>query len=371
MIQAAMYFALGLLAAGLVVLVIMPAVWRRAVRLTRVRVEASLPMTLAEIEADKDQLRANFAVANRRLELEAETLRSRLAEDTVARGRTRDEISALTRAKAALAETVAALEERVAELSGALATSENKLATATTEIAVRDRAMTDLDNRVADLKSELAAAQVSSEEQRVEMVARNTEVANLTDRMAAAAVAQTEAEATRDKLAAELSFERDRLYAEQKRADGLAAGLAALEAERISRLAELERTGGDRRALEDSLDAERQRTVTLARELEASRSTSGANPTVTLELANLRKALAAAEHDRADLLNQLSVENNLLRERLGEVAASVARIGQSPEITGPVPVDPAPLRNPPTAPAADEPALGDYPHVERATGTRH
>lgn len=371
MIQAAMYFALGLLAAGLVVLVIMPAVWRRAVRLTRARVEASLPMTLAEIEADKDQLRANFAVSNRKLELEAETLRNRLAEDTVARGRSRDEISALTRARAALAESVAALEERVAELSGALATSENKLATATTEIAVRDRAMSDLDNRLADLKSELAAAQVSSEEQRVEMVARNTEVANMADRMATAVAAQADAEATGDKLAAELSFERDRLYAEQKRADGLAAGLAALEAERISRLAEIERTGADRRSLETTLAAERQRAVALARELEGHRSASGTNPADAMELDNLRKALAAAERDRADLLNRLSVENNLLRERLGEVAASVARIGSSPDSKGPLPVDPAPLRSTPATAAADEPALADYSPAERVAGTRH
>jgi regulator of replication initiation timing len=366
-----MYFALGLLAAGLVVLVIMPAVWRRAVRLTRARVEASLPMTLAEIEADKDQLRANFAVANRKLELEAETLRGRLAEDTVARGRSRDEVSALTRAKAALGETVAALEERVAELSGALATTENKLATATTEIAVRDRAMSDLDNHLADLRAELAAAQVGSEEQRVEMVARNTEVANIADRLKAAAATQAQAETERDRLATELSMERDRLYAEQKRADGLAAGLAALESERISRLAELERAAGDRRTLESNLAAERQRTVAITRELEAGRSMNGANSAAAAELDQLRQALAAAERDRTDLLNRLSVENSLLRERLGEVAASVARIGQASDSKAPLPVEPAPLRSTPAAPpspATDEPAIGDFP---LATGTRH
>ena len=70
MIQAAMYFALGLLTAGLLVLLLAPVIWRRAVRLTRARIEASVPMTRAEIEADKDRLRADFAVSNRRLEVE-------------------------------------------------------------------------------------------------------------------------------------------------------------------------------------------------------------------------------------------------------------------------------------------------------------
>ena len=75
-----MYFALGLLVAGLLALMIMPAVWRRAVRLTTKRIEAATPMTMAEFRADKDQLRAEFALSTRRLEMNVETLRRRLAE---------------------------------------------------------------------------------------------------------------------------------------------------------------------------------------------------------------------------------------------------------------------------------------------------
>ena len=36
-----MYFGLGLLVAGLIALAIMPAIWRRAVRLTKKRIEAA------------------------------------------------------------------------------------------------------------------------------------------------------------------------------------------------------------------------------------------------------------------------------------------------------------------------------------------
>ncbi len=63
-IENIMYFVLGLLvSAGLVALTIMPAVWRRAVRLTKKRIEAATPMTMAEFRADKDQLRAEFALS--------------------------------------------------------------------------------------------------------------------------------------------------------------------------------------------------------------------------------------------------------------------------------------------------------------------
>jgi hypothetical protein len=62
LIENMMYFALGLLVAGLIALIIMPAVWKRAVRLTKRRIEAATPITLSEFRADKDQLRAEFAL---------------------------------------------------------------------------------------------------------------------------------------------------------------------------------------------------------------------------------------------------------------------------------------------------------------------
>ena len=77
-----MYFVLGLLAAGLVALALTPAVWRRAHRLARARVESSLPMSLGEVQAEKDQLRASFALSARRLELEVSDLKAKTASQT-------------------------------------------------------------------------------------------------------------------------------------------------------------------------------------------------------------------------------------------------------------------------------------------------
>ena len=79
-IENVMYFVLGLLVAGLLALIILPAVWRRAVRLTKKRIEAATPMTMAEFRADKDQLRAEFALSTRRLEMNVEALRRRLSD---------------------------------------------------------------------------------------------------------------------------------------------------------------------------------------------------------------------------------------------------------------------------------------------------
>lgn len=75
-----MYFALGFLLALLLAIMIVPSVWKRAVRLTKTRIEAATPITMAEFRADKDQLRAEFALSTRRLETTIQTLRTRLAE---------------------------------------------------------------------------------------------------------------------------------------------------------------------------------------------------------------------------------------------------------------------------------------------------
>jgi len=68
MIEYALLIMLGFCASGLIALLLAPTLWRRAVRLTTKRLEATLPMTLSDIEADKDLLKASYAIKLRRLE---------------------------------------------------------------------------------------------------------------------------------------------------------------------------------------------------------------------------------------------------------------------------------------------------------------
>src|ERR1700716_189909 len=77
MIEPIMYFGLGFLAAALIGLIIVPFVHGRAVRLTVRRLEAATPMSMAEIQADKDQLRAEFAMSTRRLEMSVDQLKTK------------------------------------------------------------------------------------------------------------------------------------------------------------------------------------------------------------------------------------------------------------------------------------------------------
>ena len=77
MIEPIMYLAIGFLVSMLFGLMIVPLVHNRAVRLTTRRLEAATPLSMAEIQADKDQLRAEFAMSARRLEMSVEQLKNK------------------------------------------------------------------------------------------------------------------------------------------------------------------------------------------------------------------------------------------------------------------------------------------------------
>ena len=63
-----MWFAGGVFVTSVICVIIIRLVHDRAVRLTMRRLEAATPLSMAEIQADKDQLRAEFAMSTRRLE---------------------------------------------------------------------------------------------------------------------------------------------------------------------------------------------------------------------------------------------------------------------------------------------------------------
>lgn len=68
MIELTLVFLLGMLVAGLIWLILLPAFWRRAVRLTTERIEQNLPMSSNEILAEQDRLRAEHGVEIARIQ---------------------------------------------------------------------------------------------------------------------------------------------------------------------------------------------------------------------------------------------------------------------------------------------------------------
>lgn len=138
-IENIMYFVLGLLVAGMLALIILPAVWRRAVRLTKKRIEAATPMTMAEFRADKDQLRAEFALSTRRLEMNVEALRRRLADQLRDINRKKNELGGMKGERDSHLQIVRELEEREAEARRRILELEKEGADIAQKLRMRDR----------------------------------------------------------------------------------------------------------------------------------------------------------------------------------------------------------------------------------------
>lgn len=142
-----MIFALGFLVAGLAALAFAPAFWRRANRLTRRRLEMQMPLSVQEILAERDQLRAEFAVERCRLDQRADQLNDRHAGDLVELGRRTAQISRLEGALSSHAKSQLETEEALAE-------STTQLTSAEAELGALRKALYDADGLLARKQSE-------------------------------------------------------------------------------------------------------------------------------------------------------------------------------------------------------------------------
>jgi hypothetical protein len=113
MIETIMYMGIGFLFAGLIGVAVMPLVHGRAVRLTVRRLEAALPQSMEEIRADKDLLRADFAISTRRLEIIIEQLKNKTTSQLVELGTKGDAINRLKVERDALKAEIIALKTKV------------------------------------------------------------------------------------------------------------------------------------------------------------------------------------------------------------------------------------------------------------------
>lgn len=120
MVESIMYFGIGFLLATVIAVTLVPLVHGRAVRLTVRRLEHSIPQSMAEIQADKDALRAEFAMSTRRLEITIDELKNKCTNALAELGKKGDAVNRLKIEREAQKVEVAALEAEVVTLNGRL-----------------------------------------------------------------------------------------------------------------------------------------------------------------------------------------------------------------------------------------------------------
>lgn len=357
-----MYFGLGVLSMSLFSVLAFPFVHARAVRLTMRRLEAATPVSMAEIQADKDQLRAEFAMSTRRLEMSVEQLKTRTTNQLAELGKKTD---AINRMKLELGEktaTIFSLEAREKALKDQLRATEDELSTKTNTLRDVERSLSEKERHLAKLTADLNERSLTSDGQRVEIIALRTQVDTLKEQVATLEkeIKLTETRLAREKVdhekaSKELTDERGtieklgtrvaelerQLATQTMEAEVLARRVADLESRLVEQTRLLTERARERDQLRLELDATRKIEADLRDELATiDRRHDMSTESIRAEKALLEGQLERARDDRARLQREIStikretetswaserVENALLRERINDVAAEVARL---------------------------------------------
>jgi chromosome segregation ATPase len=362
MIEPLMFVGIGFIAAALLVLGIIPLVHGRAVRLTMRRLEALTPLSMAEIQADKDQLRAEFAMSTRRLEMSVEQMKAKTTSQLAEIGKKSE---AIGRLKLELGEKTAALfaleakgGQLAEELGGLRADVEAK--TAAWEEAERNLAAAQAE--LAQVNGNFHESSVTSDSQRVELVALRAQTEVLKGQIE---TYEQETKELRDRLGLK-SSEADSLASqlgdERSRADQHGNRVGELERQLIvqstesevlgrrvqelnARLDEQGRFLADREFVSDRLrneatSAQHTETGIRAELADAENRYRQASEAIRTEKAQVEEQLRQSQEERAKLQREITgmkrdaenawaserMENAVLRERINDVAAEVARL---------------------------------------------
>ncbi len=403
MIEPIMFFVIGFLVAGLLGLIFIPFIHARAVRLTMRRLEASTPLSMAEIQADKDQLRAEFAMSTRRLEMSVEQMKAKTTSQLAELGKKSDAINRLKLELGEKTATIFALEARDKALKDQLRVTEEELSFKVNAMRDAERALKEKEEALAKLMTDLDQQSVINDSQRVELVALRTQVDALKDR-----VSDTEREVknTEDRLSRERFDSNEAsaaLNAERGKVENLASRVADLERQLVAQSKEAEILGRRAQELEVRLTqqgrllAERDyQCDQLRMQLESVRKTeadlraelSEIGGRHKIEIESLKADRSSAEEqldrvreERAKLQREIAtmkrdaeaawaserVENAMLRERINDVAAEVARLTAALE--GPEsPIETILAEDAPSVHASGNEGIASAPSLEGSKG---
>jgi chromosome segregation ATPase len=362
MIEPIMYIGIGFLFAGLLVIGVIPLVHARAVRLTRKRLEAITPMSLAEIQAEKDQLRAEFAMTTRRLEMSVEQMKAKSNHQLAEIGKKSEAIGRLRLELNEKTETMFALEAREKQLIEEVANARTELAERTESLAATEQSLAGAKTQMGEVSGRLDDSSRTADSQRVELVALRAQVEALHGQIEAYEMETKDLNARHAAKSAEADASSREIAEERTRAEVLGNRISELERHLLAQTTEAEilerrvqelnmRSDEQGRLLGEREDAAaqlRSATETAAKKeadvrakfAEAQNISKVATERLRAEKTLLESELKRGEEERAKLLRDIDnirreaeaastterAENAAMRDRIAELAAEMARI---------------------------------------------
>ncbi|KQZ87254.1 hypothetical protein ASD64_06175 [Mesorhizobium sp. Root157] len=309
MVQSILFFVLGFLCAAFLALLVAPAIWRRAVTLTRRRIEGSMPLTQSEIRADKDQLRAEFAMAARRLEMTVAALQDKTAGQAVEMGRLGEKLKAAQSDGSRQNEVAAALEGRIAALDAEIGQRDQKIGQLVANLAEAEKLVEQRAGELEKLGQMYDEASFLSSNRQIELVARESELETLAGDMLNLRNQRKEMDARNREIIAESGTAREALKGEQKRVADLDKRIERLLGVVADREEKLERREKELATLREKLKGGNS---TASRGLEAAKSSL---PALQVDIGAPRNGVLPQLEGEID---KIAAKVNAHRERLEE-----------------------------------------------------
>jgi chromosome segregation ATPase len=317
---------------------------------------------MAEIQADKDQLRAEFAMSARRLEMSVDQLKNKTTSQLAELGKKSD---AINRMKIELGEknaTIFSLEAREKAMKEQLRATEEEFAAKTESLRTAETALREKQGDLAKLSAELSDRSMMAESRQVELVAVRTQIVDLKGRVGDAEREFATTHARLEQQRGESDAATRELGEARSRVENLSQRVTDLDRQLIIQIKEAEMLGNrvndleTRLATQGKLLAERDYENNLLRQSSAAAERTakelrdeiaamngGKAPAIEklrAEKAALEEQLRIARDERSKLQRDINaiqqqaesswaterMENALLRERINDIAAEVAKL---------------------------------------------
>lgn len=220
-------------------LVVVPLVHGRAVRLTTRRLEGAMPSSMAEILADKDLLRAEFAMSTRLLEINVEQIKTKSASQLAELGKKGDTINRLKIELDAVCDQLRAAKE--------------ELAVKATAVQKAEPALPDKELQLTKLRRELDERSTLADAQKIEIIALQTRVEALKARLESASNELKTMEDRRDAERIELKAASQKLVEERGKFENFHRRVAELVGQLMAQPTEDKILGRRARDLESRL----------------------------------------------------------------------------------------------------------------------
>ena len=183
MIEYALLFALGFLAATLTGLLVAPAIQKRIVKFTEARMRATMPLSPQEVRAQKDMARAAFAAENARLAQSVRREREKHVLEKVRNEKLLTEAATIATENSELHAQIADMNIEAGDMRSALRREEMKVEQLRAALGTADREMRLRLGDIEKLNAGASHLNADLDNMKIDLATRDTAMENLKSRL--------------------------------------------------------------------------------------------------------------------------------------------------------------------------------------------